>query len=70
MKDPNNDYVCADCGIPFLTEKDKNNPSYCYSTFHQSECCLCRETKGVTHIRNFNRLRNDTKIPQRENIKK
>jgi len=48
------DYVCIDCGIEFLTDKQKQKSGV--STFHKSECCLCGEEKSVTHIRVYNYL--------------
>ena len=49
------DYVCFDCGVQFLTEEQKNGGGS-VSTFSVSECCLCGEEKGTTHIRHYNRL--------------
>lgn len=60
------DYVCVDCGQQFLNAKQRANPRVC--TFHQSNCCLCGEEKGVTHIRNYNYLNTayakpETRVP-------
>lgn len=49
------DYVCIDCGIQFLTEKQKERGGV--HTFHKSKCGLCKEEKSVTNIRNYNYLR-------------
>ena len=50
------DYVCFDCGHDFLTEKQKSGEGHCV-TAHMGTCCLCGETKSITHIRAFNWLR-------------
>ena len=50
------DYVCFDCGVQFLTEQQKDGHGNAI-TFSVSECCLCNEQKGTTHIRHYNRLR-------------
>ena len=52
------EYVCFRCGEQFLT------PHQLYTciresqvvTAHEGECCLCHQTRGVTHIRHFNYL--------------
>lgn len=48
------DYVCADCGVKYLTEKQKKQDRV--STFHLNICGLCGEEEGVTHIRTYNYL--------------
>lgn len=50
------DYVCVDCGINYLTEKQKESGGQCH-TFHLSECGLCQQIKPVTHMRAYNYLR-------------
>jgi len=49
------DYVCLDCGRPYLTEKQLQEENV--STFHVGECGLCGKTRSITHIRNYNYLR-------------
>lgn len=51
------DYVCFDCGRPFLTENQVTNNTGSGVTFHMSICGLCREEKGVCHIRTYNYLK-------------
>lgn len=48
------DYVCFDCGRPFIQGLEDRSG---VSTFHNSECGLCGEVNGVTHIRNWDWLR-------------
>ena len=48
------DYVCVDCGVKFLTDKQKENGGV--STFHLGKCGLCGEEKSITHIRTYNYL--------------
>ena len=48
------DYVCIDCGVPYLTEKQKKEGGVC--TFHVGECGVCRETTSITHMRHYNYL--------------
>jgi len=48
------DYVCASCGIKFLTDKQKEESSP--TTFSVSECGLCGEKTSTTHIRKYNYL--------------
>lgn len=55
IKDPNNDYVCFECGVKYIKNKDVGQSN----TFHYSECCLCIEHKPATHIRHYNYLRNE-----------
>jgi len=50
------DYVCFDCGVLFLTEEQKKSGGHAV-TFSVSECCLCHQEKGTTHIRTYNWLR-------------
>lgn len=47
------DYVCWDCGEQFLPKEKRSG----VVTAHISECGLCGEKKGVTHIRGWNWLR-------------
>lgn len=49
------DYICWDCGIPFQTEKQKQQKSIV--TAHNGNCGLCNEVKGVTYIKLFNYLK-------------
>lgn len=51
------DYVCQPCGVNFLTKAQMEDGVLRVSTFHDSECGLCKETTGVTHIRHWNYLR-------------
>jgi len=53
-EDRTSDYVCANCGIPFLTEKQKSEPRIC--TVFIDTCGLCGKKEAVTHIRNYNYL--------------
>ena len=48
------DYVCFDCGIEFLDDKQKSIDGVV--TAHKGNCCLCGEEKSITHIRAFNYL--------------
>lgn len=48
------DYVCFDCGIEFLSDKQKSIGGVV--TAHVSKCGLCGQEKSVTHIRTFNWL--------------
>jgi len=50
------DYVCWDCGLPYLSEKQKDESSGTAVTAHNAECGLCGENKTVTHIRAWNYL--------------
>ncbi len=50
------DYVCIDCGVPFLTEKQKSEGGH-GTTFHKTVCGLCGKEGSVTHIRHYNRLK-------------
>jgi len=51
----NQNYVCVDCGVKYLTEEQKKN-RYA-TTFHIGKCCECGKEKGVTNIRHYNYLR-------------
>lgn len=51
------DYICFDCGRPFLTETQVSNNAGHNSTFHEETCGLCNEQKGVCHMRTWNYLR-------------
>jgi hypothetical protein len=55
--DPN--YVCPSCGIRFLTAEQihRRGMADWVVTMHEGVCCVCGETKGVTHIRHYNHLR-------------
>lgn len=48
------DYVCWDCGLPFLTDEQKKREGVV--TAHTAVCGLCGKEKGVTHIRHWNWL--------------
>jgi len=49
------DYICADCGIKYLTPEQIEEGGV--STFSVSTCGICGEKKGTTHIRHYNYLR-------------
>lgn len=70
VEERSHDYVCFDCGIHFLTAKQKQQRAGYATTFHMGTCCLCGMRKGITHIRHYNWL-NSTKdnvaIPQQIN---
>lgn len=51
----NNNYVCVDCGVKHLTEKQKSNGGQAH-TFHINTCTVCSEKKSVTHIKAYNYL--------------
>jgi len=58
VEERTSDYVCIDCGVPYLTEKQKdteNTLGHC-STFHSGICGLCGEGRLITHIRAYNYL--------------
>lgn len=45
-------WCCWECGTKYL--KEQGFPiSDGVHTYHKNECCVCRETKGVTHERKF-----------------
>ena len=46
--------VCVDCGVTYLTEKQKEQ--FRVTTFHQGTCFLCEKEKPVTSIRHYNYL--------------
>lgn len=48
------DYVCFDCGVGYLTDKQKEEGGV--STFSKGECGVCKEITLVTHIRTYNYL--------------
>ena len=54
-KEEYGNYVCINCGIPFLTDKQKEESGV--ATFNRGYCCICRKFKSVTHIRHYNYLR-------------
>lgn len=54
IKERTSDYVCFDCGIEFLDDKQKSIGGVV--TAHKGNCCLCGEEKSITHIRAFNYL--------------
>lgn len=49
------DYVCWDCGIPFLTDEQQKADSRAI-TAHIAKCGLCGESKYVRHMRYWNNL--------------
>lgn len=51
------DYVCWDCGTQFLSPKRKSEGEGNVVTASISECGLCGQKKGTTHIRTWNWLR-------------
>lgn len=51
-----NGYCCLDCGREYLTLGQKNEEGR-VSTFHKGVCVVCNQEKSITHIRNFNWLR-------------
>lgn len=53
-EDRTSDYVCASCGVQFLSEEQKKQGGV--STFSISECGLCGEKTHTTHIRRYNYL--------------
>jgi hypothetical protein len=53
------DSVCFNCGVNFLTKKQKTSGGS-VATFSIGECCLCNQTTKVTNIRTYNYL----KIPK------
>lgn len=58
VKNRASDYVCVDCGRPFIPEHKRD--SQIQNTFYQGTCGLCRKEKSITHIRAFNWLQNFT----------
>lgn len=54
------DYVCVDCGVPFLTKRQRKKAII--TAFHKGECGLCNEEKAITHIRAYNYLRKTKKV--------
>ena len=50
------DQVCFDCGVKYLTERQKKNGGNVV-TFNIGECCKCKQQKSVTSIRHYNYLR-------------
>lgn len=56
IDDRKSDYVCIDCGVQFLDDKQKARGGS-VTTFHQGECCLCGKDKSITNIRHYNWLR-------------
>ena len=53
-------WVCYECGVSanVLTcleryGKRPNKLAYTTSTYHEGECDYCKETKGVTEVRDF-----------------
>lgn len=53
--DRTSDYVCVDCGVPYLTEKQKKEGGH-VATFHMGTCGICENHKSITHIRAYNYL--------------
>lgn len=51
-----NGYCCVDCGVNYLTEKQKSQEGN-VSTFHKGVCTVCLKETSVTHIRHYNYLR-------------
>lgn len=47
------DYICIDCGVKYLSEQQKQSGGN-VTTFHQNDCGICGENKGVTSIRHYN----------------
>lgn len=47
-------WVCWDCGMPYLTEKQKQQGGAI--TAHINICDVCGENKTVTHVRHWNYL--------------
>lgn len=54
-----NDLVCFNCGINFLTNKQKSSEGS-VATFNIGICGLCNNENKVTNIRTYNYL----KIPK------
>lgn len=50
------DYVCVDCGVTFLSKRQRRKENSHVTTFHKGECGLCNKEKAVTHIRAYNYL--------------
>jgi hypothetical protein len=53
------DYVCVECGVPYLTDKQKEEGGC--TTFHKGICGICEEEKSITHIRTYNYLQKKDK---------
>lgn len=51
------DYICWDCGLQFLSPKRKAESEGHAVTSSISECGLCHQEKGTTHMRTWNWLR-------------
>jgi hypothetical protein len=49
-------YVCFKCGKKHLTKEQLNENNV--ATFFLGKCDLCKKAEAVTHIRNFNYLKN------------
>ena len=49
-----NDYICHECGIEFLSEKQMTETTI--ATAHISKCGLCGEDKSIIHMRHYNYL--------------
>jgi len=54
INDRTSDNICFDCGIEFLTDKQKAIGGVV--TAHKGECGLCGKEKSVTDMRRFNYL--------------
>jgi hypothetical protein len=50
---------CVDCGVPYLTDKQKREGNV--TTFHNGQCCVCGEEKQVTSARHYNYLNHNFK---------
>lgn len=55
-----NNYICAECGLAFLSDVQKSENRI--STYHIGECTICKEIKNVTHIRIYNYLEKSVDI--------
>ena len=49
------EYVCADCGDIYLTQKQRYVERI--FTWHMGKCEMCGEETAVAHVRHFNWLR-------------
>ncbi len=58
-----NKVVCFDCGVKYLTEKQKQQGGNAV-TFHQGICCQCGMEKSVTSVRHYNNLKSQEQVTQ------
>jgi len=50
------DNICDDCGQAYLSRAQRMDGTR-VMTFHQGQCGLCEDHKPITHIENYNFLK-------------